>query len=507
MNPVSLTLAAAAAAAAALWQHAAVVSLWQTWNDRPEYSHGMLLPLLALGILWYRRADLKAHAGRGGWAGVAVFAAGAALAALGDLASLFTISQYGVAVMWCGVLLAWMGLQAARRFWVVFFLLLLAVPPPNFILNALSFDMQLLSSKLAVLLTRPFGISVFVEGNVIDLGGQQLQVAEACDGLRYLFPLVTIGFLMAYFFPVPWWKRVAIFLFSLPLAIGMNALRVALIILLVERWGLGMAEGFFHDLQGWVMFVASTFVLYQFAQRLAGRNVRIWGPPVRAAVNPPMSIRRPAHASLAANAGLAAVLCVLGFAAPARVDAVPDRAHLSELPMQAGSWLGKRGSLERVYLDVLMLDDYLLADFSDNGRGPVNLYVAYYRSQRSGVSAHSPRSCIPGGGWRIASIDEVRIPARQGEGISMVANRVLIERGLQRQIVYYWFDQRGRVVTNEYLVKWYIFWDALTRNRTDGALVRISAVVPEGKPVEDVDAMLLDFAGEVVPRLEPYIPG
>ena len=111
------------------------------------------------------------------------------IAWLGNLASLFVISQYGLVVMLCGILLAWMGAGAARRLWIVFALLLLAVPPPNFILNALSFDMQLLSSKLGVLLVRPFGIAVFVEGNVIDLGGHQLQVAEACDGLRYLFPL------------------------------------------------------------------------------------------------------------------------------------------------------------------------------------------------------------------------------------------------------------------------------------------------------------------------------
>jgi EpsI family protein len=155
-----------------------------------------------------------------------------------------------------------------------------------------------------------------------------------------------------------------------------------------------------------------------------------------------------------------------------------------------------------VYLDVLELDDYLLANYTDGVRGPVNLYVAYYDSQRSGSSTHSPRSCIPGGGWQIRSLSRVDLVAG-----SLSANRVLIEHGLQRQVVYYWFAQRGRVITNEYLVKWYIFWDALTRSRTDGALVRISAPVGAGQTVDEVDAMLAEFARSVVPRLDSYLPG
>jgi exosortase D (VPLPA-CTERM-specific) len=348
-----------------------------------------------------------------------------------------------------------------------------------------------------------------VEGNIIDLGGHQLQVAEACDGLRYMFPLLTIGFLMAYFVQAPWWKRVLIFLFSLPLSIGMNAVRVAIIVVLVERWGIGMAEGLFHDAQGWVMFMASTAVLYAFAAWLVrtGRNSiwrRVSGGASVAEANvgenrlPVPGVGR----ALGTATGLSCVLLLMGLVTPARVDALPARAHLSEWPLQTERWHGRREALDQVYLDVLKLDDYLLADYSDGVRAPVNLYVAYYNSQRSGASAHSPRSCIPGGGWQIRSLTRVAL-----NGGRLPVNRVLIEHGLQRQVVYYWFAQRGRVVTNEYLVKWYIFWDALTRSRTDGALVRISAPVGIGQSVEEVDGMLEEFSSLIVPQLEAYVPG
>jgi EpsI family protein len=130
--------------------------------------------------------------------------------------------------------------------------------------------------------------------------------------------------------------------------------------------------------------------------------------------------------------------------------------------------------------------------------------VAYYNSQRKGESAHSPRSCIPGGGWRINAI-AARDIAIAGAG-TLSVNRVVIERGDTKQVVYYWFDQRGRVLTNEYLVKWYIFWDSLTRNRTDGAMLRLTAPVLAGQSEAAADRTLEEFARTLVPALRPYIP-
>ena len=173
--------------------------------------------------------------------------------------------------------------------------------------------------------------------------------------------------------------------------------------------------------------------------------------------------------------------------------------------MNEGPWIGRRDRLEEVYLQALKLDDYLLADFNAAGEPPVNLYVAYYSSQRKGESAHSPRSCIPGGGWHISDIAPRDIAL--ADGIARLSvNRVVIERGDLKQVVYYWFDQRGRVLTNEYLVKWYIFWDSLTRNRTDGAMLRLTAPVLAGQTEADADRTLEEFAKRMVPNLRPYLP-
>ena len=174
------------------------------------------------------------------------------------------------------------------------------------------------------------------------------------------------------------------------------------------------------------------------------------------------------------------IVAVVGMLTPERVDAAPTRQDFTRLSMNEGVWSGRRDRLDGVYLEALKLDDYVLADFNAAGRPPVNLYVAYYNSQRKGESVHSPRSCIPGGGWRISGIASRDIALAGGAG-HLSVNRVVIERGDVKQVVYYWFDQRGRVLTNEYLVKWYIFWDSLTRNRTDGAMLRLTVPVLAGR--------------------------
>jgi EpsI family protein len=191
---------------------------------------------------------------------------------------------------------------------------------------------------------------------------------------------------------------------------------------------------------------------------------------------------------------------------PERVESVPQRTSFEQYPHTVGDWTGRREALEAIYLDALMLDDYYLADFTRGTEPPINFYIAWYNSQRAGRSPHSPRSCLPGGGWQIKSLTQRALPAVRVGNEALRVNRVLIQLGTQRELVYYWFQQRGRVITNEYVVKWYLFWDALTRNRTDGALVRLVVPLPPGATTASADRELTQFAAAAAPTLAPYIP-
>ena len=145
-----------------------------------------------------------------------------------------------------------------------------------------------------------------------------------------------------------------------------------------------------------------------------------------------------------------------------------------------------------------------MADYVSSNNDSINLYVAYYQSQRKGASIHSPKSCIPGGGWRIQEhlIKDLVLDS----GKVMSVNRLFIQNGSVRRLVYYWFDQRGRNMTNEYVIKWYLFWDSLTRSRTDGALVRVSTLVNPDDDLSEADDLLMQFINDSTDTVNKYIP-
>jgi exosortase D (VPLPA-CTERM-specific) len=486
--------------------------MWGWWIDAPEYSHGLLIPPIALFLLWQQKDRLERIAFTGSWWGLALVVLGGALLVLGQLATVYTLIQYAYLLTLFGLALALAGPAAFRFLFMPLFVLVFMIPLPSFVLSNLSTKLQLLSSQIGVWFIRLFDISVFVEGNVIDLGGYKLQVAEACDGLRYLFPLMTLGFLMAYFYKGAAWKRVVVFLSSIPLTVIMNSFRVGAIGVMVEHWGIGMAEGFLHEFQGWAVFMASAglmvgeIALLNRVGREPGDWRQLFGVEFPAASPPDARVeRRRIPTTFVAATLLMAVFVVIMQLMPRAAEIVPQRMAFTDYPMQLGGWEGHRETMDGVYLDALQFTDYLLANYSAGGRA-VNLYIAYYDSQRKGEAVHSPRSCLPGGGWQLRDFNQRTLNDIKINGRPLQVNRTLIELGDQRELVYYWFEQRGRVVTNEVAVKWYLFWDALTRHRTDGALVRLITVLPPSGDETEADRRLVDFAAQIAPTLTRYVP-
>jgi exosortase D (VPLPA-CTERM-specific) len=478
------------------------------WSLHPEYSHSSLIPLISLFLIWRERAVLTRSAFSGSWWGAALVVIGLTMWFVAEFSTIYVIAQYAFLVVLYGLVLALAGRQVFRRLWMPLLILVFMIPLPAFFANTLSLRLQLLSSQLGVAVIRLAGISVYLDGNVIDLGTYKLQVAEACSGLRYLFPLMTLAFIVVYLFRVATWKRVVLFLSSVPIAVFMNSLRIGLIGISVEYWGPGMAEGVLHFFEGWVVFMISMVLLLLLAALLArvgrpGTRLRDalvidLGPaPARAASSRTRTLPAP---FLTATA-LTAVATALAFTLPQRVELHPVRAAFTDFPAALGSWEGQSSPLEPVYLDELKLDDYLLADYHRAADAPVNVWIAYYDSQRKGQSTHSPRTCLPGGGWEFVTLDSRRL-----EGLPLQVNRAVIEHGSDRALMYYWFQQRGRVITNEYVVKWYIFWDALTRNRTDGAMVRLMTRIPAGSTERDADRDLTAFASVLTRDLGRFVP-
>jgi exosortase D (VPLPA-CTERM-specific) len=512
--PWSTIIVVASALSVSLWLFWDGLSrMWGWWLDAPEYSHGLLIPPIAAFLVWQQTHRLERVDFGGSWWGVALVLFGGFLLLLGQLATIYALVQYAYLVTLYGLVLAFTGPRAFRLLAVPLLILVFMIPLPQFVLANLSTKLQLLSSQLGVWFIRLFDISVFVEGNVIDLGGYKLQVAEACDGLRYLFPLMTLGFLMGYFYKGATWKRVVLFLSSIPITVIMNSLRVGTIGVMVEHWGIAMAEGFLHQFQGWAVFMVSAALMLGEIAVLnrVGHESGTWRQlfgvefPAPSPRDVPTQKRTLPRSFIAACGVLLAFVVVTIFI-PRPAEVFPIRRNLVEFPMTLGAWSGHRDSLEGIYQDALKLDDYLLANYAGASGAPINLYIAYYNSQRKGEAVHSPRSCLPGGGWQLRDFDQRTLSNVRIDGRPLRVNRTLIELGNRRQLVYYWFQQRGRIITNEFAVKWYLFWDALTRHRTDGALVRLIISLPAMSSEAEADRQLTDLARRVAPELTRYVP-
>ena len=191
---------------------------------------------------------------------------------------------------------------------------------------------------------------------------------------------------------------------------------------------------------------------------------------------------------------------------PQRQEIIPPRESFASFPLYIGEWQGAFVPMEQIYVDTLKFSDYALIDYRNAQGDMLNFYVFYYDSQRRGQSAHSPKSCIPGGGWKVDEFATIDVPELTINSESLKVNRVLTTKGDQRQLVYYWFKQRDRNLSNEYLVKWFLFWDALTKNRTDGSLVRVVLNAKEGTPIETNDLLVRNFIRDSYAQLKLYVP-
>ena len=477
------------------------------WEKQEEYSHGYILPFLTLYFIWLKKNVIVQSEFSPSWWGVGLILAALVIFIVGEVSALFILTQYALIVVLLGLVLAIMGRPACKPVLIPVLLLAFAIPLPYFLEASLSANLQLLSSKLGVYFIRWCQIPVYLEGNVIDLGDFKLQVVEACSGLRYLFPLLSLGFICAYLFDAVFWKRVVLVLSTIPITILMNSFRIGMIGVLVDNWGIAMAEGFLHDFEGWIVFMACFGVLFiemTILSRLGTDKkslFEIFGLSQEVTLDRSLFTEKERLFSkpLLASVMALALSTVLVTSIGKREEIIPKRTGFPEFPAQLGDWHGEQSAMEETVTKYLGLTDYIMSDYHNEKGEMVNFYSAYYESQRKGVSPHSPRVCIPGGGWQITEIDRTEIG-------DLPVNRIVIKKEENTQLVYYWFQQRGRRLANEYLMKWYLFKDALFLNRTDGALVRITTLVGPNETVADADNRLKAFVQQATPVLPKFIP-
>jgi EpsI family protein len=192
--------------------------------------------------------------------------------------------------------------------------------------------------------------------------------------------------------------------------------------------------------------------------------------------------------------------------ARSRREVLPPRQQLNAFPSDLGNWTGRDVPMSQDVLNILGPGDFLVRVYRNQVQPQpyIDLFIAYFPSQRAGDTIHSPKHCLPGAGWLPVESRRVQI-ALPGRA-AFPANRYIIAKGVDRQLVLYWYLAHNRAVASEYWAKFYLVYDAMRMNRSDGSLIRLTTPMFHNESADAAEQRLRAFAGQIVPNLDTYIP-
>lgn len=481
--------------------------------DNGDNSYCYLIVPLFVYLCWEKKNDFGF--GRFSWSpwGLMPVVLSILVIIAGELGSMETLLYVGIWGAIVGVMVILYGLRLRQ---LLFPLLILAfmVPMPPFINNLLTFNLKLSASSLSVAMLRIAGVSVLQDGNIIDLGITQLQVVDACSGLRYFVSLILMALLFGYFYGKRMWQKIVLLIVVPPLSIVVNAFRIFATGML-HVWGHPeLAENFFHDFSGWIIFTFAGAILFGCAMLLQRMESAIARRAKRQ--DEPSAVHgSPFTPIMPRNRwtpiAITMLLCVLFAGSGYALQSLPSSANLparksfDSFPMHIGDWQAQRSYLSEGILNSLWSDDYVTADYSrDDLPNQIHLLIPFYEYQGTRHTAHAPQSCMLGGGWVMIDSQDHTFQTENGRPLTL--RTAIWQKDDTRLLGSYFFFQRGRVIVSPWMNKYWLMVDAFTRHRTDGALVRAEMTLAPHQSREDALRILEDFVGRMYAVLPAYVP-
>ena len=483
-------------------------SLYHTWMTNDDYSYGILIPFIAGYLFWEKKNELQQTPVQSFWPIFPVLLFFVLVSLYGILGSSGNISQPAIPVLIVLFFLFCFGKAFFKKAWLPLCFTVFMVPLPPVLDRTVGVYLKAVSSEMGGAFLRMIGYSVYVTGNVIDLGVTRLQVVDACSGLRFLFPLIALGIVYAYFFEKVAWKRVLCVVVTLPIAVFTNVLRIGIAGILTYQWGPEMAEGFFHDFQGWAIFMVALVILFAFGRLL---NM-IW--PNRETREKVEELEKTIPSNQKGRGNIAAFCTsIILLAAVAgltlNVSALPPikiKGGIASFPTQFASWKGKPEAVDPEIIDASGAEE-AFSCFYSNGQGEgISLYMGYRSTAflENENFFHSPTVCLPSSGWKVLEKSKhvIRNVPKFG---TLPVTEMLVESMGHKQLVYFWFQTKDKVTYDKNINRFHLALHALKKDNTHDLFIRPIAPVKAGESIETARMRLDGFTRRMMGTLLSFL--
>jgi EpsI family protein len=469
------------------------------------YSHGFLIPLISLYLVWAKRNLLALIPYRPSrWISSAVLVLGVGMLLAGYATGIPTIQELSLLFTVTGIVVLLFGLSSLKILWLPIVYLLFMIPVwEEAVTGHFHLPFQNISARNGIVLLNLLGIPAHREGLFIELPGTVLEVARACSGVNHLIAVIAIGIPLAYLFLSGWTRRILLILIAMVIAISANGLRVALIGIL-SYFNIGSPlHGPFHILQGLFVSAVGYVALFFCTWALSGRSPSARNPVNKKKPDDSGPIgwgpknKRP-YALFSAVIFFAAAGSYMNFHS---FSPVQLKKKLDQFPQEIGNWVGGPGnsSFSGLFKEA-RVDQELVRTYREKGRKAVELYIGYFEYQDSTKKVIN---------YRTEDIHRnlslINVNGGPGEALE-------INKGFQRgkakdSLVFFWYDINGRIVTSRLTGKLYTAWSGLVRGRSNGAIVILSCDVAPNEDLNGAEEGLKDFIRTAYPLFREFLPG
>lgn len=483
------------------------------WNSDPDYSYGFLIPFCSLYFIWENKKEFSDVFERMKtfWLALPALVFAVILSVYGILGSSGSISKPIIPVLLLLFLLFMFGLYSFKKLFMPVAFLIFMVPLPYVVQSNLAFSLKRISSIIGGALISLCNIPVFISGNVIDIGGHQLQVVDACNGIRYLIPLLALSVAYGYLFEKTWRRILACAVISVPFAVLANGIRIGVTGVLVNFWGTSMAEGTFHDMMGWGIFVlvlplayGSVKIVFRFVPGFSEKpnNNDICNLKIEPDISKKSNLF---DAGFLISVSL--LLIVLFFSMGAK--SIPHytlKKSFNEFSLNSFGWKTSFDPMSIEIIEASASQDYFNGYFVNENASKISLFIGYMFNPflDNANFFHSPTVCLPGSGWQPISTEK-RIISNVPIFKDLAVTEMIVENMGARLLVYFWFQTKDKATDNKQINRMHLSLHAIKGESTYDLFIRPITEIGKNESIDDARKRMDAFIIDTVQGVDTFI--